>query len=222
MKKILLAFLLLAVANNSLFAGSVGMGFKGGIDIAGQNVPSGSLLSQTGPILGFTGGLFADIKVFKFLSIQSGVDFTQKGIQGAVENYPAFDSQGNYLGTSTENVTYIYNYFEIPLLLKGNFSMTHDLTANLLAGPALDFLFNATVTGSQLANGSIPAVTQTSDITNHYPGTDWGFILGGGVEYLNFILDVRYEFGLDSVNYSTIAPVVHNGVLSFEAGYRIF
>ncbi len=220
MKKFVFAILIFFFVANEGFAGELGFGVNAGLNVANQGI-NNSPGNNFSSLIGFTGGLFTDIKLFDFLSLQSEADFTMKGIQDAVPSYPDYDTMGNLLGFPRSDFSFKYEYLEVPLLLKGNFNLTPQLQINLLSGPSVAFLLNETTTLSQPSFDNSLASSASVDDTKDHSGIDWGVILGAGIEYQKLLFEIRYDLGLDSVNKPTLG-IVKNSVLSFVVGYRIF
>ena len=223
MKKILF-FLCFSLASVSVgWSSPIGFGLKSGIDIAGQNYKTVISDISVQPLIGFTGGLFVDVNFFDFLSLQTETNFTIKGHQEVDKNFSVYDSMSNFLGTTTDTLSFNFQYLEIPLLVKTPITLSSGLKGYLLTGPSLSILLNETTTLSQVANGNVPAFSESVDDTRYFPGTDWGLVFGGGVEFMNFLLDVRLDLGLDPASEKGYigSSTITNNVLSFEVGYRI-
>ncbi len=143
-----------------------------------------------------------------FFCVQPEVDFIQKGSQ--------FNVSASGLANTNSQV---YNYLEIPLLLKAQTGLVPGLKGYLLAGPALSFLLNET---TSLTGGPSPNVSV--DDTKFFPNSSWSLAFGGGVEFQGILLDIRYDLGLDSA-LSTGFPNRTYGqlnALTFDLGYRLF
>jgi len=212
MKKYLLAGLAWLGLSSVIWAGPIGLGLTSGIDFAGQSQLNEVAGVTPNLLVGYTGGLFADVNLSDSFSIQPEVNFTMKGQQ--------FSTNANFIGTDTQS----FHYLEFPLLLKGQISLTSFLKGYLLAGPSFAILLSETDTIYIAPSGSTPSVTTSVNDTNFYPNTDWGAIFGGGVEWQNFIFDIRYDWGLESAapNFVIDRKAQLNGVLSFQLGYQIF
>src|ERR1017187_7597026 len=140
MKKIILAFLFWFIFFQSLFAGPMGFGVKGGLNIAGQDIANTSS-ENFSPVIGFMGGLFGELELNDFLYLQLETNYTEKGVQAFYKSYPEFNSQGNViLGFPPSTFTLTYKYLEIPFLVKSKILLAPLLKINLLAGPSMAFL----------------------------------------------------------------------------------
>lgn len=193
-------------------AGPIGLGLKAGIDLDNVNTappPSGftSPFAQE-TLVGLTGGVFAEVQVADFFCVQPEADFIQKGSQFNV-------SSSGFANTDSQ----VYNYLEIPLLLKAQTGLVPGLKGYLLAGPALSFLLNET---TSLTGGPNPNVSV--DETKYFPNSSWSLAFGGGVEFQGFLLDIRYDLGLDSADETQYPNRTYGqlNALSFDLGYRLF
>jgi hypothetical protein len=77
-------------------------------------------------------------------------------------------------------------YLEIPILARINIgsSSVNGLSFYGIAGPVFDIRLNAKLKINDL------------DVKERYESTDIGVIVGAGVEYLRFIAEARYNWGL--------------------------
>jgi len=199
-----------------VWAGPVGFGIRGGVVMANQ---VSSLYSETPSynsdvLFGFTGGIFAEVGLLDFLSIQPEVDYTMKGVQ-VNANFNSVDSSGNIIATNKGTLSYSFDYVEVPLLLKAHTTLSPHLTGSLSVGPEAGFLLSADYhyawTGANNATGDFPL---------NGVGVDWGLLFGAGLELDSFLLDLRYDLGLTSV-FQNFPTGPENSVLSLQVGYRI-
>lgn len=91
--------------------------------------------------------------------------------------------------TSTTLDAKVY-YLEIPILLRINIGdhSVNGFNVYGIVGPVVDIRLNAKLKVNDL------------DIKKRYEGVDLGVIAGGGVEFLRFIAEARYNWGLRAVN----------------------
>jgi hypothetical protein len=87
--------------------------------------------------LAFSGGVFAEIKLYKFISIQPEILYSMRG-DGYGVKYPS-PSGGT---TITPNVNWKCNYIDIPVLLKLTFGNRFQVFTNIGASPS--FLVSST------------------------------------------------------------------------------
>lgn len=218
MKKLLLVFTLVTVSFSS--AQELSYGFKAGLNVASL---AGDL-DDLDPRLGLHAGVFAEFRLSEKFSIQSELLFSQ---QGAKESY--FD-QGSFDGFSyreQEDITYIFNYINIPVLAKvyltDKFSIEAGPQISLLMNARLKYdyyyeeQFNGTVIGSESESG-------TESIKDEVKALDFGFNFGFGYDINpHFLIQTRYALGL-----SNIVKVsdfdedfsIKNGVFQISIGYR--
>lgn len=223
MKTYIWVLTLFGVTTNAVLAGpSIGFGVRAGVGLAAQNLPNLASPVNQGSLLGLNGGVFAEFPLTDFLSLQPEACFVQKGSRQTIDNFSVYTS-GGYLGTTTVTFDSTFNDLELPLLLRFNTKWGRDLKAYLLGGAAFSILLNETATLTFNANGNVPYSQGSVDDTNFYPSTDWSVVFGAGVEYLNFLLEIRNEWGFNSMAQNGISDrsQEQNNVLSIQLGYRL-
>lgn len=192
MKKVLF-ILLLVTLTASVFAGEViGKGVKGGLNFA--NLSGEDVDNDMEMKMGIALGGFLTYKINDNLAIQPEIYYTQKG---------------SYFEESGYEVTYTYNYIEIPILFKVPVSQF-----SLFAGPALSYNLDAEVEVDSDWDSGSGKIEDNRD-------TLLEFVLGAEININeNILLDARYDMGLSSNDNSTEGFAVHNRVFSIMAGYR--
>lgn len=213
MKKVIFIVLFWVGLTNGVFAIPLGFGIKGGLDMAClvSDLSFPSTVLTTDVVFGFTGGVFVDMGLTDVLSFQSEVNFTMKGNQVNYHHIPVVNQPGAILGY-LDGATNTYDYLEIPLLLKAKTLLGPQLQGGLFTGPAPAFLLSANVKYST----SVPGLLTALNMTNF----DLGWIVGVGIEFDRFLLDVRYDFSFNNV-FPGFINGPNNSVLSLEVGYRI-
>ena len=131
---------------------------------------------------------------------------------GVIELQPEvlFSMQGCKYDFGDETYSLKFNYLEIPVLVKYNFTMPGTIKPNVFAGPAFGFLLSAK--------------DEDVDIKDYYKSMDMGLAFGAGIttnlQAYKLLFDVRYTMGLMNIydeeegeDYS-----VKNAVISVNAG----
>jgi hypothetical protein len=129
--KRLISVLALGVLISAYSFAQVGLGIKGGLNIAnvsGTDVPPGSKT-----LTGFAAGGYLEISLPLLFTIQPEILYSQKG----------FTYDENVFGTNVK-VTAKLNYLEIPVLVKYSFPVPV-VKPSLYAGPAMGILLGAKV-----------------------------------------------------------------------------
>ena len=213
MKKFLFFILVCLSPLNSAFAGPVGFGIKGGLDMACLVSPlySGPNTSSD-VVFGFTGGVFVDMGLNDFLSFQPEANYTMKGNQINYHHIPVTPMYGTTIGFIDGTFTNTFNYFEVPLLLKAQTSLGPSFKGGLFTGPAPAFLLSASEHYTSPSPGD--AALRLRD------NFDLGWIVGAGIEINQFLLDVRYDFSFNTL-FKNFTGSPNNSVLTLEVGYRI-
>lgn len=179
------------------FAEGVSFGIKAGMNIANMNVEG--LQSR----IGFCGGGFASIEVGDIIVIQPEALYTQKGAKWERVYEPP--------GITTLKLDYV----DIPLLFRFMLPVKGAVKPNLFVG--YYFAINVNATYRIDVNGA----SEERDFGEYYKDTDFGMVLGGGVDFLlkkgKIVLDGRYALGL--ITTSELGLDEKNRVISFMLGY---
>ena len=189
-------------------------GLRGGLNVADLG---GSRIVDSDPRAGFTVGAFAAVPIGAGGAIQPEIAFSRKGARSAAYDYDAFPQDGDappigvYLGEKTS-----HDYLEVPVLLKlGSPSRDDSVRPILVAGPSVGFLLGA-------------KEVHDTDYAEYLRSTDFGVVVGGGVELGRLSLDARYHRGLAAIDrdyeatYGRVAGGVRNRAFTVTAGFRLF
>ena len=198
------AAIMLLLPNLSLAKG-IKVGFKIGVNNADWH---GEDIKETKQRLGedvkskwgLCAGGFVRFNISKTFAIQPEVLYTEKG---------AIFEQIFPVGT--ERWEFNLSYLEVPVLVKFMIPTPGGVKPNLYAGPALaiklSYKFKAEGGG----------VTVEDDIEG-MKDTDFGIIVGAGVDIGKLMVDVRYVLGL-TTTFDDVEDDVKNGVISLMIGY---
>ncbi len=155
------------------------VGTKKGISISSAY----SMDSEPGmdrvPMLGFDGGIFAELALSRRFSLETGLLFAQRGVQEESDNF---------------SFAWVAGYFDIPLLTKIKFEFLDGLLrTSILMGPQLSLALGSEFHEDPAGMGGPGGEPEVNPI-------DVGFVLGveGAVRLANayyLFLDVRYFLG---------------------------
>lgn len=105
-----------------------------------------------------------------------------------------------------------FSYLEIPVLVKFMIPTPGGIKPSLFAGPALAIKLSAkeklVVAGETIDEEDIEEMKDT----------DFGLIIGAGIDFWNLTVDVRYNLGLTTIS-DVAGEDVKNGVISLIVGY---
>ncbi len=139
---------------------------------------------------GFAAGISFEVPVSRKFSIQPEVLIVRKHAEIDLED-------SGFEGSEKLSV----NYLEIPLLAKWYPGSRRGTIFSLQAGPAMGIRMDA-LRSSRHADGTIEDVEGETLVK----ATDWGLILGAGVEFHEFLwaltVDLRYNHGLSDIDNS--------------------
>jgi hypothetical protein len=189
-------------------------GLKGGLNLADFG---GTRIVQSDFRTGFTVGAFVSVPMSAAVSIQPEVVFSRRGARRAAYDYTSFPQDGDappvgvYLSEKTR-----HDYLEIPVLLKLSPAAAGDFVRPIfLAGPALGFLLGT-------------KQVYDTDYSEYLNSTDFGIIVGGGVELGRLSFDARYNLGLAAIDkdyeasFGSVPGSVKNRAITVSAGLRLF
>ncbi len=205
MKKIagILCILLTLVFMTNEAKAQVDFGIRAGVNFATFNNTDLDTESRTGLMAGF----YLNYHIPNSpISIQPEILYTQKG---AAVTFP--DDSGP--PTISE---YKLDYITIPVLAKFDYVLDGPVTPHVYFGPYVAFNINAE------AQYEEPGGSITEDIGDQIRNTDFGVVVGAGVDISRFNVSFRYSVGLTPVFEDAQAAGnddIKNGVLSIAAGF---
>lgn len=143
---------------------------------------------------GIVAGAEAEYQVLDILGVSAGLLYSQQGVSYDVP------------GTDKLNV----NYLNIPIL--ANFYVYKDLALKVGIQPG--FLLTAT---KKTESGNVKTET---DVKDGVEGFDLSIPMGVSYEYMNFVLDARYNLGATKILKGVDARSSRNSVFMITLGYR--
>jgi hypothetical protein len=182
MKKIgsiLALILIISLSTNSAFAQLIGAGIKVGASFA--NLQDDDYIQDFDSKTGFIGGAFITLALNDIIAVQPEALYVFKGAK--------FTSLG---GTIEGEV--IYDYLEIPILIKAMLPTSSKFKPSVFAGPSLSILTNSKV------EVTTPPGYLPRSVRDETSSTDFGLTFGAGVDFMlpqgKITLDGRYDLGL--------------------------
>lgn len=196
-------FTILVLVSNA----QVKFGIKEAINFSTQS-ELGLLWDNNDIKTGFTLGAVVDYRFHQTLSLQTELNYKREGL--------AYEKKEL---TGKTKVNQDYDYYNIPVLLKGRFNEALGLNdkwmVSFFGGPYYSYLRKAEAEVETLG------ITTVSDIEDNTNDSDWGMVLGGEVarvfEKGELFFDVRYEMGLSDVAKDND---IKNKVIGLGIGFR--
>jgi hypothetical protein len=184
-KVIRMAIPLALLAVTPLQAQDIALGFKGGINIAKQDLNVSGLTLNLDSRTGFVGGAFATIGLGTTLFLQPEALYSSKGFKIDVSEIIDGDVEASVK----------LDYLEIPVLIGARFDIADSpLRPSIYAGPSIGFKLSCN------ASGSVEGVTETDDCGDDFESVDFGLDFGASLAFelssFDLILDGRYALGL--------------------------
>lgn len=175
------------------------IGVKAGVTISGMQGDAvnnlKNLIDLTDGILktsnrtGFFAGVYANLPMGSFISIEPGIFYTQKGY----ELKGGFGVKGISIANAKAQLQ--SEYIDVPLLLKVNFSRFQ-----IFAGPQVSYLLNADLKTSAGLLG-FNLLNNKMEMTSQF--NPWDVGLTGGIGYQiskELSINASYDQGLSKIN----------------------
>ncbi len=183
-------------------------GIHAGLNLETQ-ADLGELWNNVDLYQGYSVGGLIEYKAGNILSFQTELNYQKKGSKYST----------NFQGSESV-VKREFNYFTVPVLIKGNFhdkGLGDNWDLSVFTGPYMGFLTSA---HSRVKTGNY---TFPVDINSLAEKTDWGIIFGGGVTYKlssggALIAELRYQMGLNQVDKQNTD--LRNKGMGITFGYR--
>lgn len=194
-----ITFAILLASAPALPAQDRGLGVKGGVNVATQQVSGEADAPVPSVRIGAVVGAFYILPVASWLGLQVEGLYTAKGSK--LESFGI---------SSTAQIDYV----EVPLLARVQLGTGHR-HYYVEGGAAPAFRVRAR------AVTSFTGATESLDITDQVETIDLGVVGGGGIVLGAFSIDGRYTFGVRDVDADkTDSSRTKNRVLAVTAGYR--
>ena len=160
----------------------ISFGILGGVNLA---TITGSDITNKTMLVGYTGGLFLRVPFDATWSLQTGLEYTMKGVKATDKTVtPAVDMKIEL------------KYLEIPVFLRGMTDMSPSVKWYGEVGPVFSFKTDCTASGSQ---GGVTVSVNCNDLGT-LKSYDIGGAIGTGLEIpVNeqaFLIGARYNLGL--------------------------
>jgi hypothetical protein len=180
------------------------IGVKGGINLANLYVDDAS---DENLKVGLNAGLFFKVPFTEFFAIQPEILYSSKGSKVTYDNW--LQGSGEY--------RFNLNYIEVPMLAVFNLGPHF----NLHAGPYASFLASAN-TKDMRDDGTIADANDLN--ADNFNRFDYGLSGGAALEFSNFTIGARYNYGLKEVGKSgnlsgQLVRDSKNSVASFYIGF---
>jgi hypothetical protein len=103
----------------------------------------------------------------------------------------------------------------VPVLVGGKLSGFKSFNIRAMAGPTFTYVFDKKFKPSEMVSDW--PIKSADDIRN----SSWSFQMGGGVDFLIFTIDVRYEFGVDNIYIGTDNFDLRNNLFNLSLGIKL-
>lgn len=185
-------------------------GLRLGLNVASLTGMDATLYNNTSPKIGFNVGIMTDIRLHKFVGMQTGLYYSWQGVKG----------EGRYTNRDTYSETVNLHYFRIPVLFgfRYDFKTRVHTQLQINTGPylAIGFLGKwKDKSGSKESEGDIfDADSGGYDFSRF----DAGWDVSAGFVVKKFYLGISYDFGFVNMAKKTWGAPVRNSVFAFSIG----
>ena len=211
MRPLALLFLLLASAVSAQPSFGLRAGFSGA-----RVSPTEGTLSPNAFRPGYTVGAFAEVPVWRSVSVRPEVLYVQKGTRSFSSSYD-FDADSGSLTFEEVLVERRAGYVEVPVLAHVASPAGGRFHVGLMAGPSVAFRTSLGAGIARRVNGvSAPYPPGSIAVVFGAPTVDVGLIAGGEVGFGPLALDLRYTAGLREVD----GPSSRFGAVAAALSYR--
>ena len=211
MKKTVKAMLIGAVAIMLLLpslslAKGIKAGFKIGVNYANVFGEEATALEEFlgadfKSKMGLCAGGFIQFNLSNVLTIQPEFLYSMKGARMEEE----------VLG-ETLKVAYNLSYLEVPVLVKFMIPTPGGVKPSLFVGPAVAIKLGAKMKVEYAGD------TDEDDVSDDVENTEFGLIIGGGLDFGKIMFDVRYNLGLTTLSIYEDEEIKNRGI-SFKVGF---
>ena len=171
------------------------VGVKGGVNIATLKFDDDDDNEDIKSKVGAVAGLFVGKQINDTIGWRLEGLFSQKGAKNAEQIVDDFE--------------YKLTYVDVPLLLTLGPASSGDTRFNVFTGPQVSFKTKA----------EFEEAGETFDADDQVKGTDFGWVLGAGLEKGRITADARYTLGLSNI--SEGAGTAKNRVFSVMIGVKL-
>lgn len=204
-----------------------------GISTDMENGNNSSLKSNFKP--GFTAGLEAEYQMTQVVSLSIGAMYAMLGTKfkdhtsqiGSEYNGLSNVSKttGSYYGIGNHQIN--LQYIDVPLMVNAYVSQGLALKTGIQIGFMLDarakddetLMTKTTTNGSTtITHGETESMNY--NVNSYFNKVDLSIPVGVSYEYMNVIMDARYNFGLSKIFNYTGSPNSKNNFLTVTFGYR--
>ena len=196
-----LVLALVLTSGSMAFAQNQGAGFRIGLNWSDLKIDPNTEAFDVDPRAAIVGGIFYTFPIAPHFSIQPEWLYSQK----RTEVQDPEESSGK--------IRFDLDYFDVPVLARWDSAVAGDTTFNFFGGPSFNFRHRAR---QEFPGGA------DIDVRDQVEKFDFGIVFGAGAEVRRFVLDARYQIGLNAINKDADEDGVEfkHRTWSFSAGFK--
>lgn len=146
----------------------------------------------------------AFVRIGKKIYIQPEAIYVIKG---------GFIESGDFRHTLSQEIN--LHCISVPVLLGAKISGFRSFNIRAMAGPTFNYILEKQFKPTEMLSDW--PIHSISDIRN----SAWSFQMGGGVDFLIFTIDVRYEFGVENIYSGTDNLDLRNNLFNLSLGIKL-
>lgn len=190
--------------------------------VSAINLPAQDHLITVGPKVGFNSSQFitnidslrtdkkgaahfgAFVRLGRKIYIQPEAIYVLKG---------GFIESGDFRHALSQEIK--LHCISVPVLIGGKLSGFKSFNIRAMAGPTFNYVIEKQFKPSEMVSDW--PIKSVEDIRN----SNWSFQMGGGIDFLVFTIDVRYEFGVDNMYIGTDDFDLRNNLFNVSLGIKL-
>jgi len=154
----------------------------------------------------FSAGLFANVKITDLIGVSLEALYVQEGTMRINSDYIYYDTRISSIDGLTidrVNSNIIMHNIEVPLLVNlylGN----NDYNSRIFIGGSFDYIYNVyaknLISYSGEGEAYVLSDRKKDVVSDSFKSYNIGAIIGAGISYDMFTVDIRYKFGVMPIN----------------------
>lgn len=146
----------------------------------------------------------AFVRIGKKIYIQPEAIYVLKG---------GFIESGDFRHSLSQEIN--LHCISVPVLLGAKISGFRSFNIRAMAGPTFNYVLEKQFKPTEMVSNW--PIRSVNDIRN----STWSFQMGGGVDFLIFTIDVRYEFGVENIYSGTDNLDLRNNLFNLSLGIKL-
>ena len=157
------------------------------------------------PKYGYTAGLNFLFRLNKKLTLETGLQYSNKGEKTKTRTLGILDPNSPQSPTNTIEVTFVYSYNYLDIPIKANYYLINQKFKLFLSGGISSNLFLSSTSKSTISFAPGNSSTNTSKSSTKYSSVNFALLAGFGIEHQ---LNSRFSLRLEPIYRRSIIPII--------------